>query len=324
MHTELTMAALVGAATMLAGCQGMCLVQICENGVCRCAVSTCPDGASWSMDQNQCVCDQGKISLDGQCLGPAEANAYCGKGFHFENGGCVPTKCGPNEELDLASGGCLPRGQVAAVASSMGVTLGEGQKLGCPAGSRLVVEGQSAACVPESQTCAPDETWDGQRCIKATRCGTGQIFDPGRGGCVAYATGAESNALVVDVRQWATANYGPDGGNGTAKFCGQFARKPWSFGVSEGQRAAIRIAVTLSFPGDSIATGAATTTAQFTVSGAPVPAKGAAAVQEAAASLFATLQRGGGQPNAAAAVTTVQCIVENAAKPIAVPETAGF
>ena len=139
------------------------------------------------MSKKQCFCDTDKVALDGQCLSPQAANEYCGKGFHYENNGCVPTRCAPNEELDLATGGCVPRQKMNEVANNMGVQVGEGQKLGCPPGNKLVVEGNSAACVPDSQTCAPDETWNGQACAKTAQCPTGQACDPALGKCVAFA-----------------------------------------------------------------------------------------------------------------------------------------
>jgi hypothetical protein len=304
------------------GCpKGMCFLQVCSDGKCECSISSCQEGASYNLETKGCVCDAGRIALDGQCMLPAEANAYCGKGFRFENGGCVAITCGATDVLDVGTGQCVPRQQVA---TSIGVQVGEGQQLGCAAGSRLVVEGGTAACVPESQTCARDQLWNGQACVKSAQCPTGQVFDAQTAKCVAYAQGEGSANVAVDVRQWAAANYGPDGGPGSSKFCSQFARKPWAFGIAEGQQATLRVAIVLAFPGGKIATGSVQTSPSYTVSSATVPPKGAAAVQEAAQSLFTTLQLGGGQPTAESVTTTVQCVIVNASKPIVVPATAGM
>lgn len=315
---------LIATITLLTGCpKGMCLLQICENGQCRCSWSTCPEGASYNLDEKRCACDEGRVAIDGQCLTPEAATAYCGKGFRYEGGGCVTVQCPAGQEIDYATGNCISPQQVNEVANKMGVQVGAGEKLGCPPGSQLVVDGDAAACVPLSETCAPDETWSGQACVKAAQCPTGSVWDQMTGQCVAYAQGADSQELSVDVAQWAFANYGPHGQNGTTKFCGQFARKPWSFGVSEGTTAAVQVAVTLSFPNGQIATGAVQTAATYANSGKAVPPRGATAVQEAAQHLFTTLQLGGGQATTPAANTTVRCIITNAAKPVPVPATGG-
>ena len=312
------------AATTLLGCpKNTCFLTYCSNGVCSCPVSSCPDGASYDLKQNKCECDAGKIALDGQCLSPQAANEYCGKGFHYENGGCKPTTCPANEELDMATGGCVPRQKMNEVANNMGVQVGEGQKLGCPPGNKLVVEGNSAACVPDAQTCAPDESWNGQACAKTAQCPTGSAWNPSLNKCVVFAQTGGSEAVTVDVTQWAASNYGPDGGQGTSKFCGSFAKKPWLFGVGEGQSAMVRVAITMTFPGNKISDGTVQTAATFGSNGRGVPEQAGAAVQSGAQSVFMLLQGGGGQTAAPATVTTVQCAVVNAAKPIPVPATGG-
>lgn len=314
-----TLTALLALGT--AGCPpGMCLLKVCSNGKCECPVSSCQSGASFDLDKNGCVCDADKFALNGQCLSLADANAFCGKGFRFENGGCVAITCGPNDIMDVGTGQCVPRAQVAA---SAGVQVGEGQKLGCPEGSLLVVESNTAACVPASQTCARDQLWNGQACVKAAQCPTGQALEPSSGKCVAFTQGAGSAEVSVDVRQWAMANYGLDGGPGTSQFCSQFTRKPWAFGIGEGQQATIRVAIVMTFADGQVATGIVQTAPSYTVGSAAVPPKGVAAVQEAAQSLFVTLQRGGGVSTVPSLTTTVQCVIVNASKPIVVPATAG-
>jgi hypothetical protein len=307
------------------GCpSNSCFLKICRGANCRCSISSCGDGAAFDTKQNRCRCLKGFIPLAGQCMTPAEANAYCGIGHHFENGGCVLNRCAQGDELDQSTGLCVPRDRVNQVASQMGVEVGAGQKLGCPPGQKLILDGASAACVPLSQTCARDETWTGQACVKVAQCPTGSIWDPALAQCVQYAQGSESDELTVNVQQWASANYGPNGGAGTPAFCGMFAKKPLSFGIVGGSTAFVRVSIAMSFPGLEVAKGTVQTATVFDASGNPVPQKGAAEVDSAARSTMSTLVSGGGRSNTPTAATTVKCAVVNAAKPQPVPATGGL
>lgn len=253
-----------------------------------------------------------------------QANAYCGVGHHFENGGCVINRCAPGDELDVSTGTCVPRDRVNQVATQIGVEVGAGQKLGCPPGQKLILDGQAAACVPLSQTCARDETWNGQACVKVVACPTGSVWDATLGQCVQFAQGSDSDELTVNVQQWTAANYGPNGGTGVPAFCGQFAKKPLSFGVLEGSTAVVRVSIGMSFPDLEVAKGALQVATVFDVSGGPVPAKGAADVERAAQTVFMPLLMGGGRASSATAGTVVKCAVTNAAKPVPVPATGGL
>jgi hypothetical protein len=141
---------------------------------------------------------------------------------------------------------------------------------------------------------------------------------------VRYAQGSGSSELTVNVGQWTFANYGPNGGAGTSGFCGAFAKKPYSFGISEGSSAYVRITVMLSFPDGEVARGAVQAATVFDASGNPVPPRGAAEVDGAARSIFNTLLLGGGRASAPTASTTVKCAVVNAAKPLPVPAVGGL
>lgn len=313
------------ASTVLVGCpENICFLKICQGEDCRCSISSCGDGADFDTDQNRCRCLKGYLAVAGQCLTPQAANTYCGLGRHFENDGCAPDRCRPGDEIDQSTGGCVPHEQVNEVAKNLGVAVGAGEKLGCPPGQQLIVDGQTAACVPLSQTCARDETWTGQACAKVGRCPTGSIWDPALAQCVQYAQGSGSSELTVNVAQWAFANYGPNGGPGTSGFCGAFTRKPFNFGLREGASAYVRIAVNLSFPDGQIARGAVQAVTVFDASGNPVPPRGAAEVDGAARNIFGTLVLGGGRASAPTASTTVKCAVVNAAKPLAVPAAGGL
>jgi hypothetical protein len=315
-----------GAATLsTSACgPGTCLLKICVDGRCRCSISTCGEGADFDTRQNRCRCLAGRIALAGQCLTPVEANAYCGKGRVYASGGCQEIRCAPGELLDLGTGQCAPAQAVGQVGASMGVPVGSGQTLGCPAGQKVVLDGATAACVPAASTCAPDETWSGQACVKVGACPTGFLWDAAKAQCVKYASGSGDDELRVDVAAWTVATFGPMGGDGVPGFCGAFAKKPWTFGVAAGTQASVRIAITSVFPDGEVAKGAAQSITVFDLSGSPVPGAGAALVDAEVKARVGLLAQNGGRASAGSAQTTVRCLVVNAAKPQAVPASGGL
>jgi hypothetical protein len=317
---------LLGIGVVASGCyRNACLVQVCDGPYCRCSVSTCGEGARFDSRIGRCRCLPGRALIGGHCVSPRVANAYCGPSYHYENGGCYPNQCRPGDEFDHATGLCIPHESVNKVAQNIGVNVGPGQKLGCPEGQKLVIDGPSAACVPLAQTCASDETFDGKACVKTKQeCPNGATWDAAQQRCVEFAKESPSEGLAVNVAQWVTSNYGPEGGNGTAAFCNAFTRKPWSFGVNEGSTAIVRVAVTATFPEGQIAKGVVQTRATFAASGNPVPAKAAADVQSSAQQVLAPLVEQGGRAALPAVTTNVKCAVVNAGHPQAVPATGGL
>ena len=185
-----------------------------------------------------------------------------------------------------------------------------------------MIEGGAGACVPASQSCAPDEFWDGQRCGKVASCPTGSQWDPARGNCVTYAQQGDDVA-IVNVQAWAETSYGPNGGNGTSSFCNRFVGKPWRFGVSEGQSATLQITVQIAAPDGAIAQANAVTSQSYVGNPIAVPAQGAQAIQAAALEILAALRGGGGKASAPSAQTVVKCMVRNAAAPVVVPTQGG-
>lgn len=327
LDTIVLAAGVLGLGAAAPGClTNTCLFTICDGPYCRCSVSTCGEGAAYDNRIRRCRCLPGRVLLGGHCLSPRVANTYCGAGYHWENNGCRPDQtCRPGDELDHATGRCLPREQVNQVASNLGINVGPGQQLGCPEGQKLVIDGQSAACVPLALTCARDETWSGKACVKtAPACPEGATWDASKNGCVAFTKENPAAGLGVDVASWAMVNYGPDGGNGSAAFCNAFTRKPWSFGVNEGSTAVVRVEVSMAFPELQIARGVVRTRSLFAQSGNAVPAKGAAEVDAAARSVLAPLVEQGGLASAPGATTTIKCFVVNAARPAPVPATGGL
>ncbi len=313
------------AMAFLPGCPaGTCLLKVCEGKNCRCSISSCPDGASFNIKKNRCSCNADRISAAGQCMTLAQANTYCGKGRAWSKGGCIQLTCKPGDEIDENTGWCVSKVEINKVAANMGVVVGQDQKLGCPPGQKLVVEGSSAACVPLAQTCAPDEQWNGQTCAKVAQCATGATWDPALGQCVQYAQGADDDELKVNVGQWVQTTYGPNGGTGAPAFCNQFAKHPWSFGVPEGSALALRITVQISFPDNEVSKGIVQTGTVYEANGSPPPAKGSAEVETAAKNLASTLFSGGGRAATPTAGTVVKCVVVNANKPLAVPASGGI
>lgn len=307
-------------ASLGAACENQCFLQVCTNGDCRCAVDSCTEGAEYKLDKKGCECVEGRLAVQGACMTQEAADVYCGKGFTYGANGCEAAKCAEGQTRDEAAGTCVATDQLA---QSLGVEVGEGEKLSCPEGSTLVMEGTSGACVPNDQTCARDEAWNGSACVKVKTCPTGSAFDAGSGQCVAYASSGES-AITVEVQKWAETNYGPNGGNGTGSFCNQFARTPWRFGVPQGQSATLQIAVDLAFPGQSVPQGTVSTSPSYVGNPTPVPPKGQESIQSSAESIFAGLRSGGGKASAAQATTVVKCRVVNAAAPVVVPATGGL
>lgn len=320
-------AALGLASLSLAGCpSNFCLLKVCRGPNqtnCSCSWSTCPSGSTFDTARNTCVCEPGRMSLGGSCLNPAEANAWCGKGNHFEPRGCVRNVCAQGQELDSDTGQCMAKQQVDQVAQNMGVPIGQNQKLGCPPGLVLVVEGpQGASCVPPQNTCTRDEVWNGQVCAKTAQCPPGSIFEPAKSACIPYAN-PEEKSYTVELQQWVVSSYGPDGGAGTASFCSAFSKKPLAFGVTAGGSIRVKVTVAVQVPGNQIPQAQVVTSGIVEASNAPVLPKGAAEIQRAAQEILGTLLPQGGKSNQVGATTHVSCLIINAAPPTAVPATGG-
>jgi hypothetical protein len=313
--------AALGTTVLLTGCpSNTCLLTI--NG--KCSWSTCPDGADYNTAKKTCLCQPNRVALNGGCLTYEAANQYCGKGAHFENGGCAANKCPPGLEIDQETGYCITPQQATQVASNMGVQVGQNQKLGCPKGEQLVVEGQQAACVPVQQTCGRDEVWDGQVCKKTLQCPPGSGYDPATNTCIKFASAGDSNQYTVDLPTWARTSYGPDGGDGTSAFCGAFNKHPIAFGVKAGATLRVKIALQIQAPDGQVSRASVSSAAAVDPGGQAVPAKGATEVQQAAQATLASLISSGGKSNVASTGTNVMCKVVNSSQPTAVTVSGGL
>ncbi len=318
--------AIIAGALALMGCpSNMCLLKICKGNpqVCRCSWSTCPDGSDYDVNTNACVCLPGRISLSGGCLSLAEANAYCGKGAHYESTGCVRTTCAAGQELDLDTGVCLAKHEVDKVARNSGVQVGASQKLACPPGFDLVVENQQAACVPKEKTCSRDQVWNGTQCVASVRCPPGAVFDEVRRSCVSYASGGSKEDYTVDLGEWTRASYGSDGGSGTQALCSPLNKRPLTFGVGAGGSVRVRIDVRVHAPDRSVSRVQVVATGVVEPSGALVTAKGAVEINQSAQDIAKALAKQGGKANTMDASARVYCVIVNATRPVAVPATGG-
>jgi hypothetical protein len=306
------------ASLAATGCpSNTCLLTV--NG--RCEWSTCPDGAEFITARKSCACRADRVSLNGACLTLDAANQYCGKGSHFEAGGCAKNRCPPGLEVDQETGYCITPQQANAVASNMGVQVGQNQKLGCPPGEQLVVEGQQAACVPLPQSCGRDEQWDGRECRKLSQCPPGSSYDAPSNSCIKFAT--EAKDYTVGLRTWIKTSYGVDGGQGTSGFCSGFTKHPLAFGVGAGGSLRVRVGIQVQVPSRQIGDAYVMTAATVDPGGQAVSTKGAYEVQQAAQAVLGALKGGGGKSDEAAASVSVTCVVVNSSKPTAVTVTGG-
>jgi hypothetical protein len=306
---------------LLAGCpSNACLLTV--NG--KCSWSTCPDGAEYNTARRTCLCAPNRVALNGACLTYEAANQYCGKGAHFENGGCAANKCPPGLEIDQDTGYCITPQQANQVATNMGVQVGQNQKLGCPAGEQLVVEGQQAACVPIQQTCGRDEAWDGRACKKTLQCPPGSGYDARTNACVKFATSADSKELTVDLPTWVRTSYGPDGGDGASGFCGAFNKHPIAFGVKAGATMRVKVALQVQAPDGQVPRATITSAATVDPGGQAVSSNGATLVQQAAQATLSSLVASGGKASVISAATTVTCKIVNSSQPTAVTVSGGL
>lgn len=242
-------AALLSVAAALFGCpKNKCWVrfQTVENGKTtsdKCLVDTCPKNASYQESIQACQCEANFVTLGGACVTLAEANTSCGKGYQYANGGCIAKTCPPGQILDAQTDACQNKQAVdQQVASRAGVTLKEGQSVGCPGGYTYVVNGTEGACIPNELTCGTGTKYEGGKCV-AIACPAGQVFDGAAGGCVKLNTGGDEKTFSVQAKL--KAAMGPD-------FCAPLAKNPSGFNVQPGQTQTIKVSVTVSVPGNDI------------------------------------------------------------------------
>ena len=244
----LSASALLAMAVAVGGCPaGKCWVRLqhvdADGKVSKdeCLVDSCVKNSKFNDPKQACECNEGFVTLGGACKTVAEANASCGKGYQFSNGGCVAATCAAGQVMNSSTGACENKAASdAAVAASAGVVIKEGQSIGCPAGQTYVINDRDGSCVPDELTCGAGTKFEGGKCV-ATNCPASQVFDPKANACVKI--GNDSSSFSVQVKLNSEM---------TAAFCAPHAKNPAGFHVLPGQATTIKVAVTVSVPGNAI------------------------------------------------------------------------
>lgn len=312
---------LLGLMTLLTACpKGHCWVRLKQVDASgketnSCLVDSCPKNASFTEGPG-CVCSAGFVTLGGACVTEAEANQHCGIGNRYANGACIAVTCPAGQILNAQSGGCESRAAVdQAVAASAGVTLKEGQSVGCPSGYTYVVNGKEGACIPTESTCGAGTKFEGGQCVTVA-CGAGTAFDAATGQCTKLATTGDDKTFSVQAKL--KAALGPD-------FCAPHAKNPASFNVQPGQSLTIKIAVSVSVPGNQIEKATASSVRTTNVGGAELTAQmypGVAKInKQVDDQIIKSIRALGGKSIEQNASSEISCVIKRA--PIAVVETHG-
>ena len=257
----------------------------------------CPPGSS--VVAGACVCRADLRLVLGACVSPRTAADHCGATATPTTDGSAHhtarAPCDAGRARDLVSGICLPRREVRALASSVGILVVEDEVLACPSGGEL-------AAVAEDPRGAPRLAYLAVPGAATSRaCPAGAI--DAAGGCVRIAERGR-----IDVARWLDAVIGVEGGQGTPLLCEALARSPGALGAAVGEE---RVSVALVFPDNDV------TQVSAEVRASPVEA------EPVVAPMIEALRAFGGVASQASVVTTVRCEVNaaNAAvRPAAVPE----
>ncbi len=305
----------------LAGCPaGKCFMrfQKVENGKVvsdECVIDSCPKNATYTEAKKGCDCAQGFVTLAGACVTAAEATASCGQGYQYANGGCVAVTCPAGQVMNAQTGACQSKQQTdQAVAQQAGVTLKEGQSVGCPAGYTYTVNGNEGACVPNELTCSAGTHFQNGACVAIT-CPAGQVFDAKANGCVKLSATNDKN---FSVQAKLSSAMGPD-------FCAPHAKNPGGFNVQPGQTQTIKIFVQVNVPNGDIEKTELVKVRVTNVGGAeltPQIYSGVAKIQkQVETQTVPGIRALGGKSIEPAAQAEVTCVIKRA--PIQVIETHG-
>jgi hypothetical protein len=244
----------------------------------------------------------------GACVAPSVADAYCGPWCTATADGCTVRPCAAGEQLDAATGACVGAAALRQAAADSNIGIDRNARLACADGSPPVLADGRFACVPSDALCPRGTRRSGAGCDRTPLCAPGELRDANR--CRRVVTRGGTGPRV-DIGAWLHALVGPDGGLGAPDLCAPLALRPAAFAL--GPRRSMRVTVTLELriPDNDLslvelstwATGDAT-------AGAPLSAAATALVDTTARSLVETLRGLGGESWAAAARTTVTCVVE--------------
>jgi hypothetical protein len=290
-----------GTALALAATAAGLLVASCRPAASASANdASCPPGAS--AEKSGCTCRADLHLVLGACVSPRIAADFCGTTAKAGARGCLALPpCEPGRARDVASGECLPRREVRALASSTGILVGDDEIVKCQAGEQLAaIPGDASAGGLRLACFAP-------RRMAATTCPAGSIASRAAGParCARVTTGSR-----LDVARWLQAVVGPDGGEATPLLCEALERA--------GRRGAsgARVTVALAFPDNDVTLVAASITSEGAT------AELASAAEHATAPMIEALRSLGGTASQASASTTVRCAAgpSAASRPVAGPE----
>jgi hypothetical protein len=289
-------------------------------GACEAA---CPAGARIESSKGpaaSCACVDGVV-LEGSCVTPATAAAFCGKAAGYQQGGCVPKPC-PNGALDDVTGTCESPSDLREIGHAE-----DGENLGCDDGTVLLVDPSHVRCVDEKASCPRGAAWTNGGCQPGPACPPGNLPGglPDRGPCVPFlrtGTGSGTSGgatVIVDVGTWARLALGPDGGEGTAALCSGVARRPWLFSALTGASPIrVRAEVTLTFP-DNDVTRVHERVALWDLEHHALSEAATGALAQSARALVETLRSVGGLSSAASVTATVACSLLETSEPKGVP-----
>lgn len=243
-------AALVATSFVAIGCpSGKCWMRLQEVDNAgnvksdKCLVDTCPKKSSWNDTKSACECEANLVTLGGACHTNAEANASCGKGYAYANGGCIARTCAAGQVLNAETGACDNKSESdAAVAANAGVSIKTGETVGCPAGQTYVINGREGACVPNELTCGSGTKFENGTCV-ATACPAGTVYDAASGQCTKLATGGDNTSFSVQLKLNSEMS---------ASFCAPHAKNPAGFHIPPGGAMTIKVSVSITVPGNNI------------------------------------------------------------------------
>ena len=256
------------------------------------------------------------IAASPSCVSLEDAEAFCGKGATWKEGGCRARKCGRDEALDIASGACAP---LRALSEKQGIALLEDEVLACPNEGSLVVADGMATCIARDAACGRGGYLRGDgACDPLPSCEKGAVRDLTRHRCTpVLARGGEGE--ILDVGTWTRIVFGADGGAASPYLCAAIARRPGVFGLPPRGTTTLRIAIDMTFPDNDLSQARARAIATD-AAGAPLMGTAAVALLDAAIGALVTpLRRVRGVANASSATTSVRCVVRNVASPQAAP-----
>jgi hypothetical protein len=274
-------------------------------------LATCPAGAR-PAPKGACTCEDGVV-LEGACVSPKLAAAYCGKAAVVGAGGCVSVSCPSGRPHDETTGACLSSSSLREAAHD--VELDDEHTLGCDDERVLLVSQGRAKCIDRESSCGRGARWADAGCVPLPPCPPGRLADGAA--CRPFVQHPAAEGSLVDVGLWVRLAIGPDGGPGTPEVCTAIARQPWLFGGVPGPSPAVlKAQISFVFPDNDVTR----VHARFGLMDGnkhPAPAAAAELLEQSASPMVEALRSVGGLSTAASVTTTVTCRLLETADPVA-------